>query len=73
MLLPRITVKAMNTTHGSSTTFFKLAEVFLAVFDSVMLLFSDGADETAQRLIHSGDIRSSTLVLESSHWDIWLL
>ena len=70
-MLPGITVKAMNTTHGS-TTFFKLAEVFLAMFDSVMLLFSDGADKAAQRLIHSSDIRSSTLVLEP-HWDIWLL
>ena len=61
----------MDTTHRS-TTFFELAEVFLAMFDGVMLLFSDGADKAAQRLIHSGDVRSGTLVLESDR-DIWLL
>ena len=63
--LPRcVVIKAMYPTHGS-TTFFELAEVFLSMLDSVMLLFGDGANETAQRLIHSSDVRSGALVLES--------
>jgi len=48
-------VKAMDTTHGRAT-FFELAEVFLAVFDSVILLVSDGANKATQGLIHSSDV-----------------